>query len=70
MLGAMALIEGITLMSVNYSGGRDLRINLSAPDFQSVEQVREQLGKRSLRAELENSNARNNRVVARLRVEI
>lgn len=70
MLGAMALIEGITLMSVNYSGGRDLRINLSAPDFQSVEQVREQLGKRSLRAELENSSARNNRVAARLRVEI
>ncbi|MDG2460063.1 MAG: type II secretion system protein GspL [Luminiphilus sp.] len=69
LLSAAAEIDGVTLMSVNYSGG-DMRVNLSAPDFRSVEQVREQLGKRSLSAELENSNARQSGVLARLRMEI
>ena len=45
-----------------------MRVNLSAPDFQSVERVREQLSKRLPAAELENSNARGDGVVARIRV--
>ena len=70
LLGAASSVPGIKLSSVNYSGGREIRINVAAPDFQSVEQLREQLGKYSLPAELENSNARSEGVVARLRVEL
>ena len=70
LLGAASSVPGIKLSSVNYSGGREIRINIAAPDFQSVEQLREQLGKYSLPAELENSNARSEGVVARLRVEL
>jgi type II secretory pathway component PulL len=70
ILSAAAAVEGVALTSVNFSGGRDARINLSAPDFQSVEKLRDQLVTRSLSAELENSNARQDGVMARLRVEI
>ena len=68
LLDAMSAVPGIALTSVNYSGGRDMRVNLSAPDFQSVERVREQLSRRLPAAELENSNARGDGVVARIRV--
>ncbi len=70
LLSATGAVPDITLTSVNFSGGREIRVNLSAPNFQSVEQVREQLGQRSLQASLESSNARGDGVVARLRVEI
>ena len=40
-----------------------------APNFEAVEQVREQLKAQSFSAQLENSNARSDGVVARLRVE-
>ena len=70
LLGAAGAVPDITLTSVNFSGGREIRVNLSAPNFQSVELVREQLGQRSLQASLESSNARGDGVVARLRVEI
>jgi type II secretion system protein L len=70
ILNAAAAVEGVVLTSVNYSGTRDARINLSAPNFQSVEQLLDQLAKRSLSAELENSNARQDGVMARLKVEI
>ena len=70
LLGAAGAVPDITLTSVNFSGGREIRVNLSAPNFQSVEQVREQLGQRALQASLESSNARGDGVVARLRVEI
>lgn len=70
LLSAADAVPDITLTSVNVSGARDIRVNLSAPDFQSVEQVRDQLGQRGLDAELESSNARRDGVVARLRVEI
>ena len=55
LLGAAGAVPEITLTSVNFSGGREIRVNLSAPNFQSVEQVREQLGQRSLQASLESS---------------
>ena len=70
LLGAAGAVPDITLTSVNFSGGREIRVNLSAPNFQSVELVRDQLGQRSLQASLESSNARGDGVVARLRVEI
>jgi len=47
-----------------------MRVNLSAPDFQSLERVREQLAQRLPAAELENSNPRGDGVVARIRVEL
>ena len=62
-------VGDIALTSVNYTGGKDLRINFSAPDYQAVEQVRMALESRAFNAELENSNARKEGVVARLRVE-
>lgn len=70
LLSAADTVPNITLTSVNFSGASDIRLNLLAPDFQSVEQVRDQLGQRGLDAELESSNARRDGVVARLRVEI
>lgn len=69
LLSAMAEVGDIELTSVNYTGGKDLRLNFSAPDFQAVERVRVALEARSFRAELETSNARKEGVVARLRVE-
>ena len=70
LLTEISKVDGIALTSVNYSGGKDMRVNLSAPDFQSVERVREQLAQRLPAAELENSNARGDGVVARIRVEL
>ena len=70
LLTEISKVDGIALTSVNYSGGKDMRVNLSAPDFQSVERVREQLAQSLPAAELENSNARGDGVVARIRVEL
>ncbi|MEL0136953.1 MAG: GspL/Epsl periplasmic domain-containing protein, partial [Halieaceae bacterium] len=69
LLSAMTQVRDIELTSVNYTGGKDVRVNFSAPDFQAVEQVRVALEARNFTAELENSNARKEGVVARLRVE-
>ena len=70
LLTAIKKVDGIQLTALNYSGKGDLRLSLSAPDFESVEQVREQLKSQSLSAQLENSNARSDGVVARLRVQL
>ena len=70
LLTAIQKVDGVQLTALNYSGKGDLRLSLSAPNFESVEQVREQLKSQSLSAQLENSNARSDGVVARLRVEI
>ena len=70
LLTAIQEVDGIQLTALNYSGKGDLRLSLSAPDFESVEQVREQLKAQSFSAQLENSNARSDGVVARLRVQI
>jgi type II secretion system protein L len=69
LLTAIQKVDGIQLTALNYSGKGDLRLSLSAPDFESVEQVREQLKSESFSAQLENSNARSDGVVARLRVQ-
>ena len=70
LLTAIQKVEGIKLTALNYSGKGDLRLSLSAPNFESVEQVREQLKVQSFTVQLENSNARSEGVVARLRVQI
>ena len=70
LLTATKKVDGIQLTALNYSGKGDLRLSLSAPDFEAVEQVREQLKSQSLSAQLENSNARSDGVVARLRVQL
>ena len=70
LLSALGEVGDIELTSVNYTGGKELRVNFSAPDFQAVERVRLALETGSFRAELENSNAHNEGVVARLRVEV
>ena len=69
LLTAIQQVDGIQLTALNYSGKGDLRLSLSAPNFESVEQVREQLKAQSFSAQLENSNARSDGVVARLRVQ-
>ena len=69
LLTAIQQVDGIQLTALNYSGKGDLRLSLSAPNFESVEQVREQLKAQSFSAQLENSNARSDGVVARLRVK-
>ena len=66
---ALARVGGVTVTSFNYSGTGAIRLNLSAPDFKSVEQVREQLRNTNLPAELESSSARGEGVVARLSIE-
>ncbi len=70
LLEAVATVEGILLTSVNYSGGNALRVNLTAPDFPSVERVQEALRTGAFSVELENSSARREGVVARLSVEV
>ena len=70
LLTAIQKVDGIKLTALNYSGKGDLRLSLSAPNFESVEQVREQLKVQSFTVQLENSNARSEGVVARLRVQI
>jgi general secretion pathway protein L len=60
---------GAQLTSVNYSSRLgDVRINLLAPDFPAVENIRTELAKAGLEAELENSNTQGEQVRARLKV--
>ena len=70
LLGAAGAVPEITLTSVNFSGGREIRVNLSAPNFQAGEQGREEQGQRSLQAAPGSTKARGDGVVARLRVGI
>jgi type II secretion system protein L len=70
LLTAIQQIDDIQLTSLSYSGKGDVRLSLSAPNFEAVEQVREQLKAQSFSAQLENSNARSDGVVARLLVQI
>lgn len=55
--------------SVNYSSGQ-LRLNLTADNFAAIERIRQQLEQSGLKATLETSNARDDEVRARLRVEV
>ncbi|MEE4108193.1 MAG: type II secretion system protein GspL [Halieaceae bacterium] len=65
----MAAADGLRLASLNYSRGRgELRLNVLAPDFASVETLRTTLTGRGLDATLESSSRSGDRVRARLRV--
>ena len=55
--------------SINYTSGQ-LRLNLTAQDFASVEQIRQALERAGLKATLETSSARGDEVRARLRIEV
>ncbi len=62
--------EGAVLASLNYSDrGADMRMNLVAPDFESVERIRVGLNAAGLVASMESSSAQNGGVRARIRVE-
>lgn len=70
VVSAMMQVEETSLSSLNYSGAGGIRLNVSAPDFRSVEELRERLKDRQLAAELESSNAKADGVSARLQIEL
>ena len=61
--------ENGRVTSINYTAGQ-LRLNLTAQDFASVDQIRQALERAGLKATLETSSARGDEVRARLRVEM
>ena len=63
------MAESGRVTSINYTAGQ-LRLNLTAQDFASVEQIRQALERAGLKATLETSSARGDEVRARLRVEV
>jgi type II secretion system protein L len=63
------MAESGRVTSINYTAGQ-LRLNLTAQDFASVEQIRQALERVGLKATLETSSARGDEVRARLRVEV
>lgn len=64
-----AMAESGRVTSINYTSGQ-LRLNLTAQDFASVEQIRQALERAGLKATLETSSARGDEVRARLRIEV
>ncbi len=63
------MAESGRVTSINYTSGQ-LRLNLTAQDFASVEQIRQALERAGLQATLETSSARGDEVRARLRIEV
>ncbi|MFV0478060.1 MAG: type II secretion system protein GspL [Parahaliea sp.] len=62
---------GALLASINYSDrGGDLRMNIVAPDFESVERLRAGINASGLVATMESSSAQKEGVRARIRVEV
>ncbi|MBT4522899.1 MAG: type II secretion system protein GspL [Halieaceae bacterium] len=60
---------GSQISTINYSDRRgDLRMTITAPDFEAVEAVRTTLNNAGLRAVMENSNTQGGKVRARIRV--
>ena len=58
------------IRSLNFSGASgDLRLNLLAPDFKVVEQLRSKLNQDGLRATVESSNAEGSTVRARMKIQ-
>ncbi|MFT5578302.1 MAG: general secretion pathway protein L [Paraglaciecola psychrophila] len=65
----LAASKGLTLQSLNYSGGQsEVRITLLADDFVSVEKARAALEARGLSAELSGSSTQGNKTRARLKI--
>jgi general secretion pathway protein L len=60
---------GTTIASINYNDrGDEMRMNIVAADYESVEQVRSAINSAGLEAEMESSSAQGDKVRARLRV--
>ncbi len=60
---------GTTIASINYNDrGNEMRMNIVAADYEAVEQVRSDINRAGLSAEMESSSAQGDRVRARLRV--
>ncbi|MEH6570819.1 MAG: type II secretion system protein GspL [Halioglobus sp.] len=65
----VAAKPGTSIASINYSDkGGDMRINITAADFETVEAIRTQMTESGLEAVMESSNAQGNQVRARLRI--
>ncbi len=61
--------KGTSIVSINYNDkAGEMRLNIVAADYSSVEQVRSGITEQGLEAIMENSNAQGDKVRARLRV--
>ncbi|MEM9314813.1 MAG: type II secretion system protein GspL [Pseudomonadota bacterium] len=70
LASGVAELSGVQLASLTYSQARsELRLNLLAPDFNAVEELRAGLASRGLGATLESSSRSGEAVRARLRLE-
>mgnify|MGYP000191591661 CR=1 FL=1 len=66
---ALAGADGVALRTLNYSDDKnELRINIQAPAFNVIEQLRGQLNGKGLQATLDSSTARGDQHQARLRI--
>ena len=60
---------GTSIATINYTDkGGEMRMNIVAADFETVEQVREQINKSGLEAIMESSSVQGDQVRARLRI--
>ena len=67
--GAIAGSPGTTISSINYNDkGGDMRLNIVAADFEGVEKLRSRINEAGLKAVMESSTTKGDRVSARLRV--
>ena len=67
---AIAGMPGTTIASINYNDkGGEIRLNIVAADFEGVEKLRSRMNEAGLEAVTESSNAKGDRVSARLRVK-
>ena len=70
IVAAVASDGGISISTLNFSGaGGEVRLDLVAEDYASVESLRRRLESQGLVATLETSSSRDDQVRARLRVE-
>jgi len=68
--GVLATSQGVSLTTLNYSGAAgEMRLNIMAPDYAAVENLRNGLAGAKLMATLESSSASGGQVRARLRIE-
>lgn len=67
--GVIADMPGTSIATINYNDkGDEMRMNLIATDFESVEQLRSRINAVGLEAVMESSSAQDKKVRARLRV--
>ena len=67
---ALGSEAGYTVRNINYDGGnRSLRLELRANDFQHIEQFRNVMQQRGIEAQLLNSSAQGQGILARLELK-